>query len=90
MSGHWRIEFAPRAQRSIDKLTAVNRRRIVRFLEERIVGAESPRRIGEALKGPPGELWRYRVGDYRIIVRIEDRILTVLVLEVGNRREIYR
>jgi mRNA interferase RelE/StbE len=90
LSRPWRIELAPRAQRSIDKLTSVKRRRIVRFLEERIAGPESPRRIGEALKGPPDGLWRYRVGDYRIIVRIEDRVLTVLVLEVGHRREVFR
>jgi mRNA interferase RelE/StbE len=90
VSGQWHIEFASRAQRSIDKLAAPERRRIVRFLEERIAGPESPRRIGQALKGPPRGLWRYRVGDYRIIVRIEDRVLTVLVLEIGNRREIYR
>jgi mRNA interferase RelE/StbE len=90
LSRQWRIEFSLRAQRSIEKLTALDRRRIVRFLEDRIIGPESPRRIGEALKGPPGGLWRYRVGHYRIIVRIEDRVLTVLVLEIGHRREVYR
>jgi mRNA interferase RelE/StbE len=59
-------------------------------LSERIAVAENPRRLGQALKGPPPGLWRYRVGDFRIIVRIEDKIVTVLVLEIGNRREVYR
>ena len=64
--------------------------RILRFLAERVATLENPRRIGEALKGPPIGLWRYRVGDFRIIVQIEDRRVTVLVLDLGNRKEIYR
>ena len=52
---------------------------------------DDPRSIGEALKGSKlGELWKYRVGDYRIIADIEDGVMRVLVLKVGNRREVYR
>ena len=51
----------------------------------------TPRSIGEALKGSTlGEFWKYRVGDYRIIASIEDRALCVLVVKIGNRREVYR
>jgi mRNA interferase RelE/StbE len=46
--------------------------------------------MGKALKGPLGDLWRYRVGDFRVICDIQDKVLTVLVLRVGNRREVYR
>jgi mRNA interferase RelE/StbE len=46
--------------------------------------------MGKALKGPLGDLWRYRVGDFRIFCDIQDGVLTVLVLQVGNRREVYR
>ena len=66
-------------------------RRISRFLLERIAALDDPRSIGEALHGSElGEFWKYRVGDYRIIVRIEDAVIRILVLEIGHRRGIYR
>jgi mRNA interferase RelE/StbE len=86
----WRVEFLPRARRRLTKLAEGDRIRILRFLSERVALAENPRRIGQALKGPPLGLWRYRVGDFRIIVQIEDQRITVLVLDIGNRREVYR
>ena len=90
MSSVWRVVFTPRAERRLAKLAVGDRTRILRFLSERFGIAEDPRRLGKALKGPPDGLWRYRVGDFRIIVRIEDASVTVLVLEFGNRREVYR
>ena len=90
MSSAWKVEFAPAAERRLDKLHDRDRRRILQFLTERVAIAEDPRRLGQALKGPPAGLWRYRVGDFRIVVTIEDRRITVLVLDVGHRRDIYR
>jgi len=84
------VEVTPRAQRQLRKIAETDRDRILRFLGERIAIAEDPRRLGEALKGWASNLWRYRVGDIRIIVRIEDQRVAVLVLEVGHRREIYK
>jgi mRNA interferase RelE/StbE len=52
---------------------------------------DDPRSIGAALKGSKlGELWKYRVGDYRIIAEIQDKVLLIYVIEVGNRREVNR
>ena len=66
-------------------------RRINRFLYERVASLENPRSIGEALKGTEfGDLWKYRVGDYRIIASIEDKLVRFLVVRIGNRREVYR
>ncbi len=66
-------------------------RRIVAFLRERVAALDDPRSIGEALKGSRlGKFWKYRVGDYRIITNIEDGVMRVLVLKVGNRREVYK
>ena len=59
-------------------------------MRERLLGSPDPRQIGKALAGELQGLIRYRVGDYRLICRLEDRVLTILVLEVGHRREIYR
>ena len=87
----WRIEFEDTALKELAKLDKPVAKRIVTFLRERVAELDDPRSIGEALKGSKlGELWKYRVGDYRIIADIEDGVMRVLVLKVGNRREVYR
>jgi len=86
----WRVEFDHRAKRELDKLDRPARERIARLLRERIATGEDPRRIGEALRGEKVTLWKYRIGDYRLICDIQDNRVTVLVLAVGHRREIYR
>ena len=65
-------------------------RRILDYMDGRIARLENPRSIGKALTGPLGDLWRYRVGDYRVICDIQDDIFRVLVVQVGNRRDVYR
>ncbi|MBV5346016.1 MAG: type II toxin-antitoxin system RelE/ParE family toxin, partial [Rhodoferax sp.] len=66
-------------------------RRITAFLRDRLAVSDDPRSLGEALKGSQlGEFWKYRVGDYRIIACIEDGALRVLVVRIGNRKEVYR
>jgi len=87
----WRIELDPAAERELGKLDPQVARRILRFLHERVAQLDDPRSIGEALKGSRlGEFWKYRVGDYRIISSIEDGALRILVVRIGNRREVYR
>jgi mRNA interferase RelE/StbE len=86
----WTVEVSGLAERQLKKLDPAVRRRILDWLEERIEGCKNPRHFGEALKGARAELWRYRVGDYRIICDIHDGRLVVLALAVGHRREIYR
>jgi mRNA interferase RelE/StbE len=86
----WAIEYAETAKKQLRKLDRLAARRILDFMDQRIAPSKDPRATGKALKGPLGELWRYRVGDYRVICDIRDRRLTVLVLQIGNRREIYR
>ncbi len=87
----WRIELGRDAEKALDKLDRPVAQRILRFLYERVAPLEDPRSIGEALKGSQlGEFWKYRVGDYRIISRIEDGELRILVVRIGNRRDVYR
>jgi len=87
----WQIEYDPQARKELRKLDKQVAQRIIRFLGERVALLEDPRSIGEALHGPKlGDRWKYRVGDYRIIADIEDKILRVYVLRIGNRREVYR
>jgi mRNA interferase RelE/StbE len=85
------IELGPKAQRQLKELDHQIARRLSRFLYERIASLENPRSIGEALKGTEfGDLWKYPVGDYRIIASIEDKLVRILVVRIGNRPEVYR
>lgn len=87
----WQIEFGEAAKKDLSKLDKQLARRITAFLRERVAVLDDPRSIGEALKGSKlGEFWKYRVGDYRIISSIEDGALRILVVKIGNRREVYR
>ena len=86
----WTIDYADTAIGQLGKLDKQTARRILDFMDERIAGLENPRGTGKALTGPLGSFWRYRVGDYRVICDIQDGALRVLVVQVGNRRVIYR
>lgn len=87
----WTIDYTETARKQLRKLDKQTARRILDFMDERIAGPEDPRRTGKALTGPSlGAYWRYRIGDYRIICDIQDGALRVLVIEIGNRRDIYR
>ncbi len=85
------IEFHPQAEKDLSKLDRQTASRILRFLRERVAPLEDPRSLGEALKGPElGRFWKYRVGDYRLICHIEGQRVTILVVRVGHRRDVYR
>lgn len=87
----WKIELSATAACELDKLDSPQAKRILKFLKERLSPLENPRSIGQALRGSEfGEFWKYRVGDYRLICRIEGDRLLILVLRVGHRREVYR
>jgi len=87
----WRVELSPDAVRQLDKLDPHHPRRILKFLSSRLSKLDNPRSIGQALQGERfGEFWKYRVGDYRLICKIEHERIVILVLQIGHRREIYR
>ncbi len=87
----WKVELSAQAVRELDKLDAQHSRRILTFLHERVAALDNPRSIGQALRGSRlGEFWKYRVGEFRLICKIEDDRVVLLVLRIGHRREIYR
>jgi len=86
----WTIDYAETAKAQLSKLDKQTARRIVDFMDERVAGRENPRDSGKALTGSLGGFWRYHVGDCRVICDIQDGVLRVLVVQVGNRREIDR
>jgi mRNA interferase RelE/StbE len=85
------VELSAEVARQLGKLDAQHSKRILKFLHDRLAKLDDPRSIGQALHGSKlGEFWKYRVGDCRLICKIEDGRLIVLVLRIGYRREIYR
>ncbi len=85
----WRIEFDASAAKELRKLGAKDRDRIVEYLRTRIATSEDPRRFGKPLLGDLMGLWRYRVGHFRVVARIEENRFVVLVVRVGHRSAVY-
>lgn len=87
----WQVELSSLARKNLDELDPQHARRILAFLHERVSALDDPSSIGEALKvSRLGAFWKYRLGDYRVITSIEDGALRILVVRIGNRREVYR
>jgi mRNA interferase RelE/StbE len=86
----WTIEYTDTVKTQLRKLDRQIAKRILDYMDERIVTRDDPRSAGKALVGPLGGLWRYRVGDYRVICKIQDGTLRVLVVQLGNRKDVYR
>ena len=86
----WTVEWDELAIRDAQKLGHEARRRIATFLRDRVATGSDPRRFGKPLVGGRSGLWRYRVGAYRIVCRIEDDRLVVLVVAVGHRSRVYK
>ena len=78
----WQIEFDPEAKKELGKLDPQIAKRILQFLKSRLAKHKDPRELGE--------FWKYRVGDYRIIASIQDKTICILVLRIGDRKEIYK
>lgn len=85
----WKVEFDNRARKELRKLDPQTQDRILKWLRETLANSEDPRRTGKSLKGRIKGLWRYRVGDYRIISQIQDENVLILVVRIGHRRDIY-
>jgi mRNA interferase RelE/StbE len=86
----WTIEFVPAAAKELKKLGGAEAARIIRTLETRIAALEDPRQLGTALGGDLSGLWRWRIGDYRVVAKIEDERVLILVVRVAHRRDVYR
>jgi mRNA interferase RelE/StbE len=87
----WTINFADVVEKQLSQFSHNERKRIRDFLVKRVANLENPRSIGEALKDKRfSGLWRYRVGDYRIICNINDKEIYILVVGIGHRSKVYK
>ena len=85
----WRLRFSKKADKQLSKMDAGVRRIILLWLLKNIDGCEDPRAHGKGLVADKAGIWRYRVGDYRILCEINDAELIVLAIEIGHRKDIY-
>ncbi len=86
----WTVDFEPRALGELKKLDRLAQKRVVSFLQERMLGEGDPRQYGKILTGDKAGLWRYRIGDYRIVCQLDYDAQAVLVLRVAHRKDVYR
>ena len=84
------IELSDAAERTLRKLDRQSARRIGNFIDSRLVGTEDPRRMGKPLHAELDSYWGYRVGDYRLICELKDQIVTIHIVKIGHRSDVYR
>ena len=85
----YRVEYLPQVVKTLEKMNKYTKKILVEWIEKNLVGCENPRVHGKPLYANRAGQWRYRVGDYRIIVKIEDDKLVILVIAIGHRKEVY-
>jgi mRNA interferase RelE/StbE len=86
----WTLRLSETAKRQLKKLDPSNAQLILRYLNRLVQETSNPRERGSGLRANLAGLWRYRVGDYRVICCFEDHDLVILVLQIGHRRDVYQ
>jgi mRNA interferase RelE/StbE len=86
----YKVEFSEQGKKDFKKLDTSIQRLILKWIKKNLVDSENPRVHGKALAGNLKGYWRYRVGNYRILCDTDDEKITILVLEIGHRSEIYK
>lgn len=86
----WKINYTKKANDDLAELDRPIKKRISDFLEDRIANLDDPRNMGKVLSGKLGDYWRYQLGDYRIICDIQDKEITILVIKINHRKDVYR
>lgn len=86
MSSNYQVHFGKRAEKKLKKMDKHQSHLIMSWIKKNLVNTSDPRQFGKELVGE----WRYRIGDYRLLANIDDETITILILELGHRREIYK
>jgi mRNA interferase RelE/StbE len=86
----WKVEFEKNAAKELNRLDNQHVKRILRFLFDKIATPDDPRRFGEPLKHNLSGLWKYRVGEHRIICDIHNNTITIFVVRIGHRKNVYK
>lgn len=86
----YKVDYLPSVFKILEKMDRFTKRIIVEWIEKNLVDCENPRVHGKPLSANRAGQWRYRIGDYRVIAKIEDDRLIILVIAIGHRKEIYK
>ena len=85
----WNLDYSENARKQLRKLDSTQRAIILSWIDKNLAGCTDPRAHGKALIGDKKGYWRYRVGTYRIIADIQDNIVTIEIISIGHRRQVY-
>lgn len=86
----WKIEFDKNAKKDFSNLDRPIQKKIDKFIMEKLKKSSNPRSSGKVLQGTLNQFWRYRVGDYRLICEIKDKEITVLIIKIRHRKDVYK
>lgn len=86
----YEVKYTKKAIKQLKKMDKHIASFIISYIEENLVNCKNPRSTGKALQGNLSDKWRYRVGSYRILAKILDDVVIVVVVEVGHRKDIYK
>ncbi|NCC78693.1 MAG: type II toxin-antitoxin system RelE/ParE family toxin [Clostridia bacterium] len=86
----YEVIYSKEAVKSLRKLDKGQIKLIYSWIETNLVNTTNPRTNGKPLKGNLKEYWRYRVGEYRIIADIQDANITIVIVNIGHRRQVYK
>lgn len=85
----YQVVYTSLAVKQLKKMDRKIAALIISFIEDKLIDCENPRAYGKALQGNLSNIWRYRIGDYRVLAKIQDQVLVITVVEVGHRKNIY-
>ena len=85
----WKLRVLKRAEKALAKVNKPSQIKIIEFLDK-ILLLDEPHKKAKALRGKLVGLWRFRIGDFRVIAKIDNTIITILVLDIGHRKDVYK
>lgn len=86
----YEVRIEKRALKKLNKMDGYTKALLMSWIKKNLSDTDNPRQNGKALKGELSGLWRYRVGDYRVVAEIQDEEVLILIVDVGHRKYIYR
>ena len=89
MNSKYKVEFENGAQKTLKKLDKHQALLIMGWIQKNLVNCTNPRLHGKGLTANRSGEWRYRIGDYRLIADMTDETVTILMLQIGHRKDIY-
>ena len=85
----YKLIIKPKAQKQFSKMDKIQAMQIKKWIEKNLMHCSNPYFQGKALKGSLSEYWRYKVGNYRVLAEIDTQNITIIIVSIGHRKEIY-